>query len=288
MGGSCNWTNPTNLFNDYNNIIFIQDKSIAQTYTSEFNEMWGGIFGENKEDNTPHLFNVNGIEMEVYFSPSDGTTSKIGSFINDVDYTLEFALLSFTRNDLGLSIIAKDEEFGVNIRGILESQNATGSEYDNLINAGVNVRSHMGVPYSLHHKYAISDGNVAGSDPSVLTGSHNWSTNAESNSDENTIIIHDYTIANIYLQEFEERWNELTTSINALADVKINLFPNPSEGKVSVITESMIDVIHIYDIEGQFVQSTKSKDFEISSRGIYFIKITFNDGNYTLQKVVIQ
>ena len=24
MGGSCNWTNPTNLFNDYNNIIFIQ------------------------------------------------------------------------------------------------------------------------------------------------------------------------------------------------------------------------------------------------------------------------
>ena len=288
MGGSTNWTNPSNLFNDYNNIIFIQDKSIAQAYTAEFNEMWGGVFGENKEDNTPHLFNVNGIEMEVYFSPSDGTTSKIGSFINDVDYTLEFGLLSFTRNDLGNSVINKDNEFGVNVRGIIEQQNVTGSEYDNLINNGVNIQTHMGIPNQFHHKYAISDGNVAGSDPSVLTGSHNWSTNAESNSDENTIIIHDYTIANIYLQEFEERWNELTTSINSLADVKINLFPNPSEGKVSVITESMIDVIHIYDIEGKFVQSSKSKYFEISSSGVYFIKVTFNDGNYTLQKVVIQ
>ena len=288
MGGSCNWTNPTNLFNDYNNIIFIQDKSIAQAYTAEFNEMWGGVFGENKEDNTPHLFNVNGTEIEVYFSPSDGTTSKIESFINDVDYTLEFALLSFTRNDLGLSIIAKDDEFGVNIRGILESQNATGSEYDNLINAGVNVRSHMGIPYQLHHKYAISDVNVAGSNPTILTGSHNWSTNAESNSDENLIFIHDYTIANIYLQEFEERWGELTTYVNELLDVKVEIFPNPSEGKVNIMSESMIDVINIYDIEGKFVQSTTSNKFKISSSGVYFIKVTLDNGNYTIRKVVIQ
>jgi phosphatidylserine/phosphatidylglycerophosphate/cardiolipin synthase-like enzyme len=140
----------------------------------------------------------------------------------------------------------------------------------------------------LHHKYAISDGNVAGSDPSVLTGSHNWSTNAESNSDENTIIIHDYTIANIYLQEFEERWNELTTSINSLADVTIDIFPNPSLGKVSIITESMIDIINIYDIEGKFVQSTTSNNFEISSSGVYFIKITLDNGNYTIRKVIIQ
>ena len=60
---STNWTNPSNLFNDYNNLIFIQDQSL--TYTLEFEEMWGsgppaggGVFGYNKEDNTPHLFNV--------------------------------------------------------------------------------------------------------------------------------------------------------------------------------------------------------------------------------------
>ena len=52
---------------DYNNIIFIQDKSIAQAYTLEFNEMWGGFFVGNKENNTPHNFVVNGINIEIYF-----------------------------------------------------------------------------------------------------------------------------------------------------------------------------------------------------------------------------
>ena len=292
MGGSCNWTNPTNLFNDYNNIIFIQDKAIAQAYTIEFNEMWGGVFGTHKEDNTPHLFNLNGIEVEVYFSPSDGTTSRINSFINDVDNTMEFALLSFTRDDLGSAVIAKDQEIGVHIRGILESQNTTGSEYNNLINANVNVKSHTGVQYSLHHKYAISDVGNASSDPTVLTGSHNWSTNAESNSDENTIFIHDQTIANIYLQEFEKRWGELSgtspTSINNTATLIIEIYPSPSEGKINVISESEIQNINIYDIEGRYLFSSSSTSFIIPHSGMYFIKVIDGNNNMSIQKIIIQ
>ena len=74
---------------------------------------------------------------------------------------------------------------------------------------GVSMRSHTGVQHQIHHKYAIVDANFANSDPIVITGSHNWSNNAENNSDENTLIIHDPIIANIYLQEFEKRWCEL-------------------------------------------------------------------------------
>ena len=288
MGGSTNWTNPSNLFNDYNNIIFIQDKSIAQAYTLEFNEMWGGNFGSNKEDNTPHLFNVNGIEIEVYFSPSDQTTSKILNFINNVNYSLEFGLLAFTRDDIGTAVINKNSEFGVNIRGIIEMQNTTGSEYDNLINGGVNVKSHSGVTHSFHHKYAIADVGVSGSNPAILTGSHNWSSNAENSSDENTIIIHDQTIANIYLQEFEKRWNELSTSIDDFSELKIEIFPNPSIGKVNIISEKMIDIVKVFDLEGKFLKSVKSNNFEISSVGVYFIKVIFNDGNYAIRKIIIQ
>ena len=29
LSGSTNWTNPSNLFNDYNNLIFVQDQSLA-------------------------------------------------------------------------------------------------------------------------------------------------------------------------------------------------------------------------------------------------------------------
>ena len=289
MGGSTNWSNPSNLFNDYNNIIFIQDKSIAQAYTIEFNEMWSGVFGSQKEDNTPHLFNLNGTEVEVYFSPSDQTTSQIIKFIDNVDYSLEFGLLSFTRDDIGASIIQKEGDFGVNIRGIIEMQNGTGSEYDNLINGGVNVRSHMGVTYSFHHKYAIADAGSPTADPTVLTGSHNWSSNAENSSDENTIIIHDETITNIYLQEFEKRWGELSsTSIENKNNLKIDIYPNPSNGNVNIITSEKINNIKIYDIEGRLINQLKSTSFLIENNGVYFLKITSEKGDVSIQKIIIQ
>ena len=288
MGGSCNWTNPTNLFNDYNNIIFIQDEAIAKTYTLEFEEMWTGTFGTNKIDNTPHKFVVDGKNIEVYFSPSDQTTSKILEVINDVDYTLEFGLLSFTRNDLGQAVIDAHNSFGTNVRGIIEDVNTTGSEFATLIAAGVNVKSHMGITYAFHHKYAIADADVVASDPTVLTGSHNWSSNAENNSDENTIIIHDHTIANIYLQEFTERFNELGTSkIDELIALDLSVFPNPSAGFVQIKSELELIKINLYALDGELIASTKSATIKIDKSGTYFVKIFTNEG-VVVRKVIIK
>ena len=146
-------------------MIFVQDQALARAYTLEFEEMWSGVFGSNKEDNTPHDFNVNGKHMELYFSPSDQTTSHILEFINSVDYTLEFALLEFTRDDVGDAIIDVHNNFGTNVRGIIESTNSQYSEFSNLDNAGVSVKSHSGIPKSIHHKYAIADADITASDP---------------------------------------------------------------------------------------------------------------------------
>ena len=288
MSGSCNWTNPTNLFNDYNNIIFIQDEAIAKAYTLEFEEMWTGTFGTNKIDNTPHKFIVDGKNVEIYFSPSDQTTSKILEVINDVDYTFEFGLLSFTRNDLGQAVIDKDAQFGVNVRGIIEDENSTGSEFANLQANGVNVKSHMGISYSLHHKYAIADANVVASNPTILTGSHNWSNNAENNSDENTIIIHDHTIANIYLQEFTKRFNELGSSnIMDLINIEMDIFPNPSTGEVTIRSDVEIEEINLYDVRGKLLSSTYETNFKINSNGIFFIQIITGKGKI-IKKIVIE
>ena len=288
MGGSTNWTNPSNLFNDYNNLIFIQDEAIAKAYTLEFEEMWGGVFGHNKLDNTPHNFKVNAKDVEVYFSPSDQTTSRISEFINEVDYTLEFGLLGFTRDDLGLAVIAKNSEFGVNVRGIIEQENINGSEFANLIAAGVNVKSHTGITYQLHHKYAIADANVTASDPTILTGSHNWSSNAENNSDENTIVIHDATIANIYLQEFTERFNELGTSgIDELINIEVSIFPNPSKGVVQVKSDLAIQKINLYMVDGKLIFTTTDTVLNIKTQGIYFIKIITEQG-ISVKKIVIE
>ena len=288
MGGSTNWTNPTNLFNDYNNLIFIQDEAIAKAYTLEFEEMWAGTFGANKLDNTPHKFVVDGKNVEVYFSPSDQTTSHILEIIDNVDYSFEFGLLGFTRDDLGLAVIAKNGEFGVNVRGIIEQENITGSEFADLIAAGVNVKSHMGIAYAFHHKYAIADADVTASNPTVLTGSHNWSSNAENNSDENTLVIHDATIANIYLQEFTERFNELGTSgIDELIELDITIFPNPSTGLVQIKSDLVIQQINLYAVDGKLLNTTQESAIQFDTKGIYFIKIITEKG-IAVKKIVIE
>ena len=290
LGGSTNWTNPTNLLNDYNNMIFIQDEAIAKAYTLEFEEMWGGVFGSNKLDNTPHKFMSDGKLVEVYFSPSDQTTSHILETIENVDNTLEFGLLSFTRDDLGQAVIDKDIEFGVTVRGIIEMKNSSnGGEYDNLVASSVNVRSHEGVPNQLHHKYLIADANSISADPLVLTGSHNWSNNAENNSDENTLIIHDATIANIYLQEFEKRWGELgsANAINELINIEVSIFPNPSAGIIHIKSDLKINQINVYAVDGKYLLATESKTIDIDIKGIYFLKIITDKGT-TVRKVIVE
>jgi len=323
LGGSTNWTNPSNLLNDYNNLIFVQDEAVAKAYTLEFEEMWGGVFGTNKLDNTPHKFISNGRLIEVYFSPSDQTTSHIIKTIQNVNNTLEFGLLAFTRDDIGQAVIDKDLEFGVTVRGIIEQENITGSEFSNLIAANVDVRSHTGVPNQLHHKYAIIDANTAASDPTVLTGSHNWSTNAENNSDENTLIIHDPTIANIYLQEFEKRWGELAstppdswdcianscvdpgtgagayTTLSACQSVcgstninetvsNIEVYPNPV--KDILIVKGDYISIDIFNVFGKLIFSseyTKSIDVSLFSKGIYMLEIKTEEA-VLVKKIMIQ
>jgi len=289
MGGSTNWTNPSNLFNDYNNLIFIQDQALALAYTMEFEEMWSGIFGSNKQDNTPHDFNVNGKHIELYFSPSDQTTSHILEVINSVAYSLEFALLDFTRDDLGDAIIDIHNNFGTNVRGIVESENTTGSEFPNLSSAGVNIKSHTGIPNTMHHKYAIADADVLASDPILLTGSHNWSNNAENNSDENTLIIHDHTTANIYLQEFTKRFDELssTSVLNNLIDINVSIYPNPSLGVVNIETELDFTKVNIYQQDGKLIKTSKDRKFYLPSNSMYFIKIFTSSGN-AIKKLIVQ
>ncbi|MBW8049972.1 MAG: T9SS type A sorting domain-containing protein [Cytophagales bacterium] len=228
LGGSVNWT-PNNLFDDYNNLIVIQDQALAKAYTLEFEEMWGDTsatpnsgnakFGPDKTNNTPHEFIIGGRLVELYFSPSDNTTSNILNAISSSNNDLEFALLSFTRNDLGTAVL-NAHNGGVNVKGIMENQNDLGSEYTYLTTNGVNLLSHMSVPFMLHHKYAVIDATNSASDPTLITGSHNWSTSAETKNDENTLFIHDEVVANMYLEEFMARYCELTACLvsSAIAD----------------------------------------------------------------------
>ena len=240
--GATNWTSGQ-LFDDYNNLLLIQDQSIARTYELEFNEMWGSeslqpnannaLFGPNKKDNTPHQFLVNGDVMEVYFSPSDNTTNKLIDAFQTANDELNFALLVFTQNDLGWAL-ENVHNNNITVQGIIEQINTTGSEYQYLIDAGIDVRSHTGVQHIMHHKYAIIDQALASSDPLVITGSHNWSAAAENSNDENTVIYYNQNIANQYYQEFIERYNELAPTSSQLEENNTQ-----GKGKLLYITDAL-------------------------------------------------
>jgi len=219
--GSCNWTY-TDMYTNYNNLIAIQDQALAQAYTLEFQEMWGSTganynssnakAGNLKTDNTPHTFNIGGTTVELYFSPSDGTTSKIETALYSANNDIEFSLLAFTKNELGTAI-RNQHQAGILEHGMMENINDIGSEFNWLSGQGVNILADNHAT-DLHHKYVIVDAGNNSSDPLVLTGSHNWTTAAEERNDENTLIIHDKDVANLFLQEFTQRWCEVKNNIN--------------------------------------------------------------------------
>ena len=226
--GSLNHT-VNNLGWDFNNMICIQDQSLAKGFTLEFEEMWGSNgpmfnetnarFGDDKTDNTPHVFRINNIPMELYFSPSDNTTAHIKSVIDQAESDLEFGIMVFTENSLGDAVVNASQS-GLNIRGIIDYVEYSGSEYQNLKDNGVNVREYLNPDGSqwpdgpvFHHKYAVMDFEQGDANPVVITGSHNWSASAESINDENTLIMYDANLANQFHQEFSQRFNDLLTPV---------------------------------------------------------------------------
>ncbi len=226
MTGSANHSN-NSLHNDWNNMVIIQDQTLALAFKTEFEEMWGSTgpqpntanskFGAAKTDNTPHQFVIDGIPVELYFSPSDGTTSHIVTAVNSANTDMQFAMLTFINNDLGDAVIARHQA-GVDVKGIIENIYYIGSEYSSLVSAGVNVLSHFTTLYFMHHKYGIVDANNITSDPLVITGSHNWTSSAETDYDENTLIIHSAEIAGMYFEEFTQTFDNMTSAVFANTD----------------------------------------------------------------------
>lgn len=286
MSGSLNWTNQ-NVNTDFNNTLFIQDQSLARAYELEFEEMWGssGIqpdtlksrFGSAKFDNTPHEFIVGGHRVELYFSPSDGTTKQLESVVRSAQSEALFAAFSFTKNELGDALIDVSKTTA-SVRGIMENINDNGSEYYHLLANEVNVRHHN-LSGEFHHKYVVVDAYDLSSDPTVATGSHNWSNAAETTNDENTLILHDPAVAALFKAEFEKRWGEFPVSTQTAILPAFSVFPNP--------TTSMLEFRGLPAVEGMFlvknalgqVLSTVNREQEADSRvdvsdltpGTYFV-----------------
>ena len=314
MSGSTNWSNDQ-LYNDRNNLVFIQDKSLALVYQMEFEEMWGGNgpqpnlsnskFGPDKTDNTPHELNIGGKRIESFFSPSDNTNAQIMRSIESADSELYFATLVFTRFDLAYAVEERVDLFGVYAAGIMDDSSG-GSGTSFLIMQGVMGNSlmlfdHGSQPGIMHHKYLIVDQGNGASDPLVLTGSHNWSSGANLRNDENTLIIHDQLFSNQYYQEFHNLFNgnggAVGVSENSTND--FIMYPNPSNGRFKLIfsdDENSAVKISITDISGRveseytYFPDAGSNEITIDktnlSKGVYLLNLASTSMKSTIKLVI--
>jgi hypothetical protein len=199
-----------------NNVIEINDHALALAYQQEFEIMWGSNteipnpsaakFGSAKSNVTPHIFSIGGRSVKSYFSPSDGTTTQIVNTINTADSCIYFAVMSFTRSDIVTAIHNRFNSTSKDVKGIMDDITGTGNQFSNL-KLFADIWANTGS--TLHDKYGIVDASYPLSHPTVITGSHNWTSAAANFNDENTLIVDDIYIANQYMQDFKHRYNDL-------------------------------------------------------------------------------
>ncbi|HET9587433.1 MAG TPA: phospholipase D-like domain-containing protein, partial [Anaerolineales bacterium] len=209
--GQSVWTGSTNItqsgiYRQDNNVLVIHSPEVAAIYEREFGEMWEGQFGPTSPSQLDEQATVvNGSQIAVIFTSEDSALERaIIPVVRGAQSNIRFLTFSFTDFPLAQAIIDRAGR-GVDAAGVFErfGSDTDASELRTLFCAGLPVRRDGNSGF-LHHKFIVID------ERTVITGSMNYSTNAEKSNDENVIIIDNPDIARLYMREFERVWNLAT------------------------------------------------------------------------------
>jgi phosphatidylserine/phosphatidylglycerophosphate/cardiolipin synthase-like enzyme len=194
--GSANFTDNDLFLND-NNIVIIRSKLLALNYLKEFKQMFEfKKFSTEKERIGNNILDLGGIRIENYFSPQDKPSRRIIELIEQSKKTIHFLAYSFTHHKIANAMIRANRR-GVKIYGIFEKRQAAKfSEYQTFTKLNFDVHLDNN-PRNMHNKVIIIDSSI------VITGSYNFSSNADNENDENLIIIFSRKIALTYLDYYQ-------------------------------------------------------------------------------------
>ncbi len=199
--GSMNYT-VNGVYRNNNHLVALRSQQAVRAYQEEFNEMF-----ERREFGTTSTegfatYTQDGTPVEIYFASEDDVVGAISEELTAADSTIRFMAFSFTQDDIGEAMFEADAR-GVEVTGVFELRGSETrfSEMGRMFCSGWDVRQD-GNKYVLHHKVIIID------DDTVLTGSFNFSASATESNDENLLIIKDPDFAALFIEEFNERFNE--------------------------------------------------------------------------------
>lgn len=199
--GSMNYT-LTDAYGNRNNMLRLRSTEMAENYETEFEEMFTQqLFGAHSPADTPNRqVELDGVLVETYFAPEDSVLTRLVQLVNNAKTSIYFLTYSFTLDELSDAMLAAQAR-GVEIYGVMDKAQAAnaGGEFSRFLENGID-EHRDGEVGSMHNKVMIIDGEI------VVTGSYNFSANAEERNDENLLVIQDATIASEYLEEFQRIW----------------------------------------------------------------------------------
>jgi len=136
--------------------------------------------------------------IEVYFSPKGGATEAVVRALDAAKQTVFVQAYSFTSKEIAEALLAAHKR-GVVIHVILDKsdQGEHYSEADFLANTGMSVL--IDAKHQIaHNKIMIIDGET------VITGSFNFTRQAEVHNAENLLVIHDRALRVRYLANWHD------------------------------------------------------------------------------------
>lgn len=196
--GSWNYTTG-DTYRLNNNMIIIQSPDLAANYSTEFAKMFEKRqFGPTKDKAIPNpTVTVNGTPIETCFASEIRCADRIVARLKVSKQSIYFLAFSFTSDPIEEEMAARSKA-GITVSGVFET---TGSQtqfsaYGKLKSAGLPVYTD-GNPWVMHHKVIIIDERI------VIFGSFNFSDNANTQNDENLLIIDNPDIARAFKSEFD-------------------------------------------------------------------------------------
>ena len=202
--GSANITS-TDIAGFNSNIsILIESEKVARIFTQEFEQMYSGLFHKDKKSFSKEKININGAELNIYFSPQDKIiTKEILPLINNAKKYIYIPVFYITKKELVNELISAHNR-GVEVKIINDATNASNKHtiHHQLREAGIKVKTEN-YAGKLHSKAMIID------DEYSIIGSMNFTNSGEKRNDENVIIIKDTEIAQYLKSTFLKLWDKI-------------------------------------------------------------------------------
>ncbi len=184
--------------------VELVNPGLAATLAQGVDDMVHREFGPAKHATRVHDHVVDGAEVSLYVAPVDHVEDAVVAAIHAARRSVHVLAFTLTETAVGDALVDRAAH-GVAVKGAVDWLHATirGSQWRRLVDAGLPMRR---TPHGelMHHKMIVIDAGTP--EATLIVGSYNFSTRAETRNDETLLIIHDRRLVAAAEGAFAKVW----------------------------------------------------------------------------------